>query len=142
MKLDVSVRVFSEGGHERHVVVEHVDQLPALVDQLAAEDTGSAIITHQARPRWNEQGFDHELVVAFGTDGRAALSYWDAETPRHYSRGSGLAVEGWEDENIVPPADAWVPRNLVESALEEFLRTAKRPTAVEWRPDPFPLPGL
>ncbi|MBB5156105.1 Imm1 family immunity protein [Saccharopolyspora phatthalungensis] len=139
MRIDVWFRAFNLGGAEQHITVDNVDQVRALVDQLADADAGSAVITHSDRPLWNEQGPDHELVVAVATDGRAALSYWDQDTSRHYSRGGSEPSGGWEDEDISPPADAWVQRSELEGALAEFLRSAQRPNTVQWQPDPLPL---
>ncbi|MGW3473423.1 Imm1 family immunity protein [Saccharopolyspora sp. NPDC000995] len=69
--------------------------------------------------------------VVLGRGNTAALQ------PRQRSRGRGLGRR-----EHCAPADAWVPRNVVDRALEEFLRTAQRPRAVKWQPDPFPLRGL
>ncbi|MGW5789128.1 Imm1 family immunity protein [Saccharopolyspora sp. NPDC003752] len=122
------------------VNVDSTASVHPLVERLAGGEAGSSAITHHDRPLRNGNP-DHEFVVAFRDSEHAAMSYFDRDTSLHYSQGEDLG-DDWGDENIEPPANAWVPRNAVEDALAEFLRTGQRPPrAVQWQADPDPMLG-
>jgi immunity protein Imm1 of predicted polymorphic toxin system len=140
MQIEVSFRTLPTG--EVVVNADSAEAVHTLVDRLASGEAGSAAVTHHDREPWNGNP-DHEFVVAFREPEHAAMSYFDRDTPLRYSRGEEFDEgENWGDENIEPPANAWVSRATVEKALTEFLQTAQRPTAVEWQADPDPLSDL
>lgn len=134
---------------ERVTTLSSRREVDEFVRTLADERVGDALLTHARRPRVetaipDEDNPammltvpDHSVIV--GVHGnRGALSYQGNDghvtDPVHlYSQGHGPDHSVLYETDEFPP-DCEVDVTTLANAVGEFLRTAKRPTGIDWQP--------
>jgi hypothetical protein len=121
------------------VAVDTADALDALLDDvLANHQPHPTVVVAEGRPTVGELGLpDHQLKFAVdGGAGTAALYLMDAQAHRAWTTKSEPATATlWldRDADIAFPPDSAVSLAQLREALHEFMRTAERPTCVQWQ---------
>lgn len=112
---------------------------PHDVDTLLAQlssGTTDASLTHSDRPMIEidgEQFVDHDLGVGL-SHGYGYLVYHDPDHEPAYSVGDPTSPD-YLAFYMHAPAGSGVSLKQVRAAVAEFVDTAQRPTAIEWRVD-------
>ncbi|GLY51050.1 Imm1 family immunity protein [Lentzea sp. NBRC 102530] len=121
------------------VSVDTDTALDALIDDvLANEQPHPTVVVADGRPTVGALNLpDHQLRFAADVEsGTAALYLMDARSQRAWTtKAAPAATTLWldRDADIEFPGDSAVSLLVLREALHEFMRTAQRPTCVQWQ---------
>lgn len=121
------------------VAVNTEDALDAVLDDVLANDQPHpTVVVAEGRSSVGALNLpDHQLKFAVdGESGIAALYLMDAQAHRAWTtKSEPTAATLWldRDADIAFPHDSVVSLAQLREALREFMRTAQRPTCVQWQ---------
>lgn len=127
----------------RRMTVDTADDVDLLITELTDPGSGAAHLVHHERPMTiDDEGMagppgaeiiDHDVLVGVGHD-YGYLSYFSPEFDYAVAE---LVGDPNSPKLIADPMEfdsgTGVPIETLAKALKEFLKTAQRPTCVEWQ---------